>query len=113
IYSYYLNIPVIPDKLVKCCFHEDRTPSLGFYRSKSSKYLLYRCFGCGARGNVFEFIKQKFNLDYGQTIDKIRKDFDIESRDSIYAANDGSSKKSNSFSNVHLFSGSSGKRIEI
>lgn len=78
IYSYYLGVNINPNKLHKCCFHEDRTPSLGFYNRDGVLY--YNCFGCGAHGNVFEFVKILFNLDYGQAIDKIKEDFNIEKR---------------------------------
>lgn len=77
IYSYYLNNNIKANKLYKCCFHDDNTPSLGFYKSKSGK-LYYNCFGCGEKGSPIEFVKKLFNLDYGETINKIREDFNIK-----------------------------------
>lgn len=72
VYSFYLEEEIKPQKLHKCCFHEDDTPSLGFY--KSTKYLNYKCFGCGASGNIFEFVKNKFNISYNESIERIRRD---------------------------------------
>ena len=39
-----------------CPFHNDKTPSF-----KASGKGFY-CFGCGAKGNVFEFVKLYFNI---------------------------------------------------
>src|SRR6266508_4509884 len=35
-----------------CCFHEDKNPSMFANREKQ----LFHCFGCGAGGDVFDFI---------------------------------------------------------
>lgn len=38
-----------------CCpFHHEKTPSFHIHESKG----YYHCFGCGAHGNVFDFIKE-------------------------------------------------------
>lgn len=63
VYSYYLKTGIQLNKLYNCPFHEDSTPSFGFYTSRNSKYLRYKCFGCEASGNVFEFIKTIENIE--------------------------------------------------
>lgn len=75
LYSFYFEQNIKPNKLYNCCFHEDKTPSLGFYKSSTGKQLLYKCFSCGATGNIFEFVKQKFNLNYRESVNKIKEDF--------------------------------------
>ena len=76
IYEYYLN-ESIKDKLVKCCFHKDTNPSMGFYISSSGS-LNYKCFGCGAQGNVFSFVS-KLNNDsnFGKTLSIIQNTFKL------------------------------------
>ena len=50
---------------VKCCFHEDRQPSLRLNLKNGS----FRCFGCGARGgNIIAFHCQRYRLTFAQTI---------------------------------------------
>lgn len=75
IYNYYLGITIRPNKLHKCCFHNDKTPSLGFY--KSSKYLNFNCFGCNQNGNVFNFVSKLFNVNYYQSLKIISNDFNL------------------------------------
>ena len=38
----------------RCPFHEDRTPSLAVYPRTQSFY----CFGCGASGDVIDFVRR-------------------------------------------------------
>lgn len=74
IYSYYLGDKIDSlRKLYLCPLHEEKTPSLSFYQS--NKYLNFKCFGCGKSGNIFEMVKSKYNLSYGEAVDKIRRDF--------------------------------------
>lgn len=108
IYSYYLGVNINPNKLHKCCFHEDRTPSLGFYNRDGVLY--YNCFGCGAHGDVFEFIKILFNLSYGESINKIREDFNVGKQHSILS---GATPKIYSFGGSTISSFDSRKRTEI
>ncbi len=48
-----------------CPFHNEKTPSFTVYPESGSFY----CFGCGAGGDIFTFIKLIENLDY---IDAVR-----------------------------------------
>ncbi len=45
-----------------CPFHEDRTPSLVFYRGQESNQ--YHCFACAAHGDIFDLIKQSHDCDF-------------------------------------------------
>lgn len=64
-----------------CPFHEDSNPSLSVSQDKQ----IYKCFACGAHGNVFTFLQNYKNIDFydalkeAATIAKINlKDFDLE-----------------------------------
>lgn len=43
-----------------CPFHKEKTPS--FHVSEDKQ--LYYCFGCGASGNIFDFVMKSENLDF-------------------------------------------------
>jgi hypothetical protein len=50
---------------VRCCFHDDRQPSLRLNLKNGS----FRCFGCGARGgNIIAFHCQRYQLTFAQSI---------------------------------------------
>ncbi|MCI5040723.1 CHC2 zinc finger domain-containing protein [Cognatishimia sp. D5M38] len=59
------------DELVcSCPFHEDKTPSCFIHPEKR----LFKCFGCGIGGNIFEFVRLKENLgDSGHELGIISK----------------------------------------
>jgi hypothetical protein len=49
----------------RCCFHDDRQPSLRLNLKNGS----FRCFGCGARGgNIIAFHCQRYQLTFAQSI---------------------------------------------
>ena len=51
-----------------CPFHNEKTPS--FVVSESKQY--FTCFGCGARGDVIEFEKRYYNLEFGEAVEKLQ-----------------------------------------
>lgn len=73
IYSMYLKEEIRPDKLVKCCFHKDNSPSLGFYKTEAGN-IRYNCFGCGAQGGVIDFVQNMFNISFEEASMKIQHD---------------------------------------
>ena len=50
-----------------CPFHNEKTPSFMVSREKQ----IYKCFGCGAAGNVVGFIMEKENLDFVEALKKL------------------------------------------
>lgn len=74
IYEYYLRLSIKKDRFVKCCFHKDNSPSLAFYHTSNGK-MMYKCFGCGAQGNVFSFVSRLHACDYIQSLKIIANDF--------------------------------------
>jgi DNA primase catalytic core len=54
--SHY-NLQSDRNHMLKCPFHEDDKPSLKIYSNTNT----FNCFGCGANGDVIEFIQKKEN----------------------------------------------------
>lgn len=51
-----------------CPFHEDRTPSFTVYPDS------YHCFGCGAHGDVVDFVMRTQKVGYGDALSMLRSD---------------------------------------
>lgn len=56
-----------------CPFHNEKTPS--FVVSESKQY--FTCFGCGARGDLIEFEKKYYNLDFAEACEKLADEYGI------------------------------------
>ena len=51
-----------------CCpFHNEKTPSFVVSEQKQ----IFTCFGCGASGDVIEFVKRYYNIDFSDAVEKI------------------------------------------
>ncbi|UCE99314.1 MAG: DNA primase [Planctomycetota bacterium] len=50
-----------------CPFHEDHRPSLYVNSAKQ----IYKCFACGAGGDVFKFLQMRENLSFPQAIERL------------------------------------------
>lgn len=51
-----------------CCpFHNEKTPSFVVSEQKQ----IFTCFGCGASGDVIEYVKRYYNLDFSEAVEKI------------------------------------------
>lgn len=48
------------DYVARCPFHNEKTPSFHINEDKQ----LFYCFGCGAGGNIFDFVERIENLDF-------------------------------------------------
>ena len=61
-----------------CPFHADHSPSM----SVSPEKQIYKCFACGAAGNVFKFVMDYENVNYNEAVkiivDKIGINIDIK-----------------------------------
>ncbi|MCQ2554498.1 MAG: DNA primase [Clostridia bacterium] len=54
-----------------CCpFHNEKTPSF----TVSDQKQIFTCFGCGATGDVIEFTKKYYNLDFQDAVEKLAKE---------------------------------------
>ena len=50
-----------------CPFHNDSNPSMMVSPDKQ----IYKCFACGASGNVFTFVQNYENIDFIQAVKKV------------------------------------------
>ncbi|MGM9834236.1 MAG: DNA primase [Bacilli bacterium] len=60
-------IPLTPkgkNYLCVCPFHDDHSPSM----SVSSEKQIYKCFSCGATGNVFTFVQNYENVSFAEAV---------------------------------------------
>ena len=56
-----------------CPFHEDHSPSMSVSREKG----IYKCFSCGATGNVFKFVSDYENITFPEAVQKIAQKIGI------------------------------------
>ncbi|MBQ8589731.1 MAG: DNA primase [Firmicutes bacterium] len=59
-----------------CPFHGEKTPSCVVSEQKQ----IFTCFGCGATGDVIEFTKRYYNLDFQEAVEKLANQYGIEIR---------------------------------
>ncbi|TYB30333.1 MAG: DNA primase [Candidatus Mcinerneyibacterium aminivorans] len=57
-----------------CPFHDDKGPSLSISEDKG----LFHCFGCGASGNVINFLMQYDNVEFKEALKRLAKEANIE-----------------------------------
>lgn len=61
----YVSLKKQGNSYSACCpFHHEKTPSFHVSRDKQ----LYHCFGCGASGNVFTFIREYENMSFVESM---------------------------------------------
>lgn len=73
--------------------HNEKTPSFVVSESKQ----IFTCFGCGATGDVFEFVKRYYNLDFNEALEKLAREYGVtlehrggrntEKKDRLYEIN--------------------------
>lgn len=56
-----------------CPFHGEKTPSFVVSEQKQ----IFSCFGCGASGDVIEFVKRYYNLDFREAVEKLAAQYNI------------------------------------
>lgn len=56
-----------------CPFHEDHSPSM----SVSNEKQIYKCFSCGAAGNVFTFIQNYENVSFVEAVNIIARRYGV------------------------------------
>jgi len=63
-----------------CPFHNEKTPSFVVSDTKQ----IFTCFGCGATGDVIEFVQKYNNLDFSGAVEKLAGEYGIELKHSNY-----------------------------
>ena len=66
--SFYYG-PPNRSGFVKCPFHNEKTPSCKIYRQR------FQCFGCGASGDVIDFVARLLNLSPMDAAKRLNADF--------------------------------------
>lgn len=66
-YGFILN----KQNRMPCCFHN------GEHYNLSVKDDFYRCFVCGKKGDIFDFVKNYFGLSFAEALKKINDDFNV------------------------------------
>ena len=70
-------LPVLPDgsgfKAV-CPFHNDTNPSMKISTTKK----IYKCFSCGAGGNVIQFVQNYEKIPFSKALEKLAKKIGID-----------------------------------
>ena len=56
-----------------CPFHEDHSPSM----SVSDEKQIYKCFSCGATGNVFTFVENYLNVGFAEAVEIVAQKIGI------------------------------------
>lgn len=57
-----------------CPFHNEKTPSFVVSETKQ----IFTCFGCGATGDVLEFVKRYYNLDFKGAVEMLGREYGID-----------------------------------
>lgn len=57
-----------------CPFHNEKTPSFVVSEEKQ----IFTCFGCGATGDVIEFVQKYNNLDFQEAVEKLAAEYGVE-----------------------------------
>lgn len=70
-----------------CPFHKEKTPSF----SVSPNLGIYKCFGCGAGGDVLSFIMKTQNKEFMEVIEEYAERFGLEMPKTVKAAKGSSS----------------------
>lgn len=56
----------------KCPLHQERNPSFIYYKDGG-----FNCFGCGADGDIFDFVRIRLGGNYSVAFRFFRKNFKI------------------------------------
>ena len=57
-----------------CPFHKEKTPSFNVNESRQMFY----CFGCRASGDVIEFEKRFYNLEFNEAVERLSSEYGIQ-----------------------------------
>ncbi|MGI6752344.1 MAG: DNA primase [Anaerovoracaceae bacterium] len=67
-----------------CPFHNEKTPSFMVSEDKQ----IFTCFGCGATGDVIEFVQRMDNINFREAIEKLAEEYGIETETISFSGND-------------------------
>ena len=76
----HYGLKVNRNGMARCPFHNDRHPSLKL----NEEYFF--CFGCGAKGDVIDFVARLFDLSSYEAVQKLAADFGLDPKPPTAAA---------------------------
>ena len=62
-----------------CPFHNDHAPSMSVSKEKG----IFKCFSCGATGNVFKFVSDFENISFAEAVQKVAEKIGITLKSQI------------------------------
>lgn len=69
VYGNYLRLQKQGNKWVGLCpFHSEKSGSFTIFE----KDMLFKCFGCGATGNCFQFVQKTDNCDFKTAVERVK-----------------------------------------
>ena len=72
--SDYLTLKKVGSNYLGLCpFHAEKTPSFTSNEEKG----IFHCFGCGAGGNVFNFLMQYDHLNFPEAVERVGRRYGI------------------------------------
>lgn len=70
VYQQYVKLRKEGDKYVGVCvFHSEKSGSMTIYAKDS----LYFCYGCQAKGNIFQFVQHMEKCSFKEAVEKVRE----------------------------------------
>ena len=69
--------------LAVCPFHDDHSPSMSVSQEKQ----IYKCFSCGATGNVFTFVQNYENVPFIEAVSIVADKCGMKLSESVYKTN--------------------------
>ncbi len=81
--------------LALCPFHNDSKPSMHISSSKG----IYKCFACGAGGDLFRFWSEYYQKDFKETLKDLAQKYGVELN--LYEANPQKKEERNLFIKLH------------
>ncbi|AXQ50951.1 DNA primase (plasmid) [Stenotrophomonas rhizophila] len=57
-----------------CPFHDEKSPSFTVNAERNT----FRCYGCPAKGDVFEWMKKRFHLSFYEAVVKLAQEYRLE-----------------------------------
>ena len=69
------GIALSPQGMALCPFHDDHHPSLSVHNGR------YKCFACGAGGDIIDFVRKKYDMDINAAIAYLSGGFGVQGPD--------------------------------
>lgn len=71
--DYYASSKISSSGMCLCPIHTETQPSCKINKNTN----MFRCFACGAGGDIIALVQEKFKLPYNKAIEKLSKDFNV------------------------------------